>query len=385
MPDSTETINQTNQPVYGVPPSVLGELSTVEQIHLQNEVGYDPVSFGVRELEPENTTLELPHEKNEVGNTGPWNESLHLIRRALALREEIEWVAWTKGTIYPGDVGRFEPGEPLGQCLVTARFAKNYFPGSRIAEVQVKKKNGSIAGPHIVLELENDLNETCFLDLTPDQDDALGNLPRAIIELNPWHKIGYSAKDGQGPYIFVRYQSDEELATKRSKPLEHSRLLFEMMGYRYPQPHPHRIQRFAREASLNEASDLQAVKNPDLKRIKSAQSLLHNGQQLQVGLIEPTDFLPQPDWIWKASGLSSYRIIYIEQQGFIKQVLTYNRDRILMVNFRGFFKRDQLTAISNLLVPSPEKTEVLFCPNLLEDQIHSAYLTGPISGNRPGT
>jgi hypothetical protein len=348
-------------------------------------VSFDPTSYGMREIESENIELALPYQENEKYNTGPWNEPLHLIRRALSIRSAIEWVAWTRQTIYPGDMDRYQPGEAQGQCMVTARFAKPYFPGSRITEVQVKKEDGTTAGPHIVLNLNNDKQEPIYLDLSPDQEDAVGYLPRTVTEANPFKKIGYTTVNSpESPYIFTRFQTDDELATKKSLPLEHTRLLWEMMSYRYPQPQVHRIQRFADSQPLESVEAIVADHPPILARTLAIKSRLEPDQQIQAGVINKSNFLPSPDWIWKATGLNGLDTVVIEDRGHVKQVITYNGEQIVHLNLRGYFTQNQLAGIKNEIMPNPQEHEALFYPNLLEQQIYSSGITGPIFVNRVG-
>lgn len=354
-------------------------LKEIQTNDFDKPVSFDAVAYGLREWEPESTEIVLPFQEDEKLSIGAWNTPTNLIRRARNIRNAVEWVAWTDQTLFPDDKPLFMPGEAQGQCMVTARFAKPYFPGSLITEVQVKREDDRLAGPHIVLNLNDDSGKPIYLDFSPDQEDAAGSIAYPIKAANPLRKIAICDVDSpECPYVFSRYQSDEQLATKKSKPLEHTRLLWEMMAYRYEQPNPHRIQRFMTEVQPPDREQLTSGHPKILSRLFSVSPNLTGNQQIQVGVVGKDEFLPDPDWLWKATGLSGHSYAVVEHQGYIKQVLTFNGEQIVQANLRGSFTHEELTVINNKILPDPTEAEVLFYQNMLEPQIYSSGFTGPI-------
>src|SRR5581483_2477677 len=164
---------------------------------------------------------------------------------ALLLRDVAEWNGWARDTAFPDARTAAAPGEPLGQCLVTSRFAKEYYQEADVAEVRVHSITGEVVGPHVILIVPGE-NGKMALDHTPDQALAVGRIPSAARVMLPHFKVNYiPLDDPRNPYEIVRYQSDEELATKRSRPLDHTRLLKEKIAFATGHPDALRLEKYA--------------------------------------------------------------------------------------------------------------------------------------------
>lgn len=321
----------------------------------------------------------------------------------LAIRRAVEWAIWSPETAFPYVRDRAEAGEPLGQCLVTARFAMNYFPGSRLAEVRVRNQYAKEVGPHIVLELEtresSDINQRHFLDLTPDQALARGDHPQFVRDLHQWTKVSLQPVTSPN-YIFGRYQSDEELATKQSRPLDHFRLFLEMVGFRSGDVAAcHGIERYAQEIRIRELKHHQVRANRDssggnglsMDEIKDPK--IHDkltaaidyisgfqGMRLEVGLISEREFMPKPSWLWEVVGLKGSNKAFILNDGLLQRALLYSLGQIIIVNLRGGFTIDSIAKVGEILSEG-EKLNPLLAPSLINMYVNHQQLDGPVLVN----
>lgn len=316
-----------------------------------------------------------------------------IIRLAALLRDMVEWPIWSKRTSFPMVRDDAGPGEPLGQCLVTSRFAKNYFLDARLTEVRVRNRDGEEVGPHVVLELPVKMEgggvEQCYLDLTHDQRLAIGELPQYARDLSSKGKIMLVRKnDSHCPYIFVRYQSDQELAEKKSRPLQHAQLVLEMVAYRYAHERTQGIERYARFIQL---ADLDALVPGEfdadlLARLDSAAQFVtanSSGEagfrpEIQFGLIKDEEFAPDPKWLWKVSGLSGYDEVVTFNDGFPQSHYWFSGGSILLLNFAGGYTPDLLRSAAKLVRPADDDFELLFAPTVLETFNARKSISGPI-------
>lgn len=316
-----------------------------------------------------------------------------IIRLAALLRDMVEWPVWSKKTSFPMVRDDAGPGEPLGQCLVTSRFAQNYFLDARLAEVRVKNRDGEEVGPHVVLELPVKMEgggvEQCYLDLTHDQRLAVGELPQYARDLSSKGKIKLVRKyESQCPYIFVRYQSDQELADKKSKPLQHAGLVLEMVAYRYAYERIQGIERYARPIQL---TDLDALAPGEfdadlLAQLDSAVQFVaahSSGEagfrpEIQFGLIKDEEFAPDPRWLWKVSGLSGSDEVVTFNDGFTQSQYWFSGRTILLLNFAGGYTPDLLKSAAKLVRPLDDDFELLFAPTVLETFNSRNSISGPI-------
>lgn len=319
------------------------------------------VVFGSTQSDPLTMRIPLPNVssgKVKVDETSPQE----IIASALAIREVVEWAGWREDTAFPPVREFAASGEPLGQCLVTARFAKNYFHNAKLAEVRVKQNSGKIVGPHIILVLPSKNYGPIALDLTPDQRLALGSITHAVRETLPQFKVNMIPLNHPDcPYEIVAYQSDSILATKRSQPLEHTRLLIKSIalskGY-------HMIEDYAQESTIKDFQNIHEF------------SSLNNSKVIQFGKIEKQAFSPSPKWIWETLGLAGYRKAVILHKGFIQEVLLYDNETIYIMNLSGVAPVTYLEDMSERM--EVKKLSVLPGRSLLQEFNERKKLTGPI-------
>lgn len=262
--------------------------------------------------------------------------SYEIARAALAIRNMVEWTAWSDATAFPLVKERARPGEPLGQCLVTARFAKDYFTDSKLTEVRVRQ-GSELVGPHVILSLPSKNMGDIALDLTPDQALALGEIPLPVKQMNRFLKFNLVPfSDPRCPYEVVRYQSDEELAGKKSRPLDHTRLLKELIAFANGHESVARLESHATRISL---TDIPPDVCPEMSEILALLMRYENQPHLhyeaQAGVITSQEFKPTPEWLWETSGLAGYRNARIFDRGFIQELLVAGQDAIFIINLVG--------------------------------------------------
>lgn len=181
-------------------------------------------------------------------------------------------------------------------------FGKDYFQNARLAEVKVKQKSGEIVGPHIILVLPSEQYGEMALDLTPDQALAMGTIPRAVRDMNPHLKVNLiPLSHPKNPYEIVMYQTDEELSTKRSKPLEHTRLLKELVAFASGHQETTRLEKYASRMPLRELP-IQSI--PEGERIVKLLQQYDKDSidfQIQAGIIEQKELESDPVWLWEIS------------------------------------------------------------------------------------
>lgn len=338
---------------------------------------------------PERNSLDIPtfsesHTREE------------LIGFALHLREMVEWPIWSERTAFPAVKDQAGPGESLGQCLVTSRFAKNYFWHAKLVEVKVRNREGVIVGPHVVLEIPvlgaNRKIEQHYLDLTHDQSMAIGPIPRYSIDISPRTKINLvNTSDPESPYIFVRYQTDEDLEQKASQPLRHSELVLEMVAYRYAYEKIQGPERYAEVIDIF-ADNTQLFEDFGREYIESLRSAVLYAKEnyirkpgtvigtptIKFGIIQKRDFLPNPDWIWKVSGLRGYSEAIILNDGFPQMHMVFSGQAILMFNFEGDYSPELLTRVAGMVRPLDVDYEVMVTPSVLEKYNFQKSISGPI-------
>ena len=309
---------------------------------------------------PLNPSLLSPHQIQEIG---------------LEIRNEVEWTAWSDKTAFPPLKQNAAVGIALGQCLVTSRFAADFFLVSRIAEVKVKRNDGAIVGSHIVLVLQT--NEGVHaLDLTPDQSLARGDVPFETKGANWRFKVAISSLgDPNCPYIIENYQSDQELAIRKSKPLDHTRLLKEMMAFIKLNPIINGLERYAHE------SDSRVLLKTDNSKVKRLVKLLSehdgNGLNLNVGLITDTPFSPRPSWLWEASGLTGHKLAYVIDNGFIKEGFLYHENQIHIFDLHPYSKDKNLLLEANRIMRTKSTTPLISRPPVWT-YLKRRGITGPI-------
>lgn len=312
---------------------------------------------------------------------------------AIILRDLVEWQIWSDRTAFPYVKSQAEPGEALGQCLVTSRLAKNYFIGAEIVEVKVKQKSGQIVGPHVVLKLPVSVREEgdargivdFYLDLTADQDLALGDVPPIIKASSPHKKVNLVEVDAEDcPYIFVRYQTDSDLEGKRSLPLQHSNLLLEMFAYRYRSETIQGLERYAKDLE----NDFENLPEPLSSRVAEASEYLNQSKKnlkndvifptLQVGVISLENFSPSPDWLWEVSGLRGFSEALLIDHESPQTFYFFIKGEIIIVNLFGTFSEKILKKITDILSPENQHMRVLYAPsNLFAFQRRKGF-TGPL-------
>lgn len=345
-----------------------------------NEAGRrSSVQFGIREGDTiENTYIQL-----KGFSYVPRMSEVNVIQNAaLHIREQVEWYGWDSDTAHPLDKDTYEHGEALGQCMVTARLAKNYFEGSRVAEVQVAQANGEIVGPHVVLEIDSEKGPG-YLDLTPDQVCAIGDFSKVMREVRPMEsKVNFWLKrDPRCPYIFVRHQSDEELRGKKSKPLDHARLLMEKVAFRNMQPIHTGIERYCVEIPWN---NLDSIKNAELTtKIESCTTAAAASatQRIKIGLVEEKAFQPKNQWLWEVLGLGGFDEVFVLNRGVIQQYYKHSNGQIVLLNFEGHYGIDTLNTIGTRLGVQGDTVRPVYAPTLLEKLTRKRGWNGPILVN----
>jgi hypothetical protein len=327
--------------------------------------GYDPLNIRV--------LLDgMSAEMVDTRRTSPQD----IMTTALTLREIVEWNGWSRDTAFPDVRALAAPGEPLGQCLVTARFAKDYFLDARLAEVRVRHRGGKIVGPHVILTVPSEEYGEMALDLTPDQALAVGEIPTAVKQINPHFKINLiPLADPRSPYEVIRYQEDDELATKRSKPLEHTRLLKEKVIFALGHESANRLEKYAERTPhfRDLPADLQLAFMDELASV----DLQGAGLDVEAGVVAHQELQPNPFWLWDAAGLHGYKTAIIYNKGFIQEVLALHQGQINILNLVG---QEPSVELLDRLGASMDtsKTRVLVGRPLLHEHIENRGWTGPI-------
>jgi|GEM_PF-3248730 len=312
---------------------------------------------------------------------------------ALILRDLLEWQIWSSRTAFPYVKDQVDPGEPLGQCLVSSRLAQNYFYDSRLVEVQVRQTSGNIVGPHVVLELpisvkgEGDERGIIYfyLDLTSDQILALGEQTMLQKTTDYASRINLVERDAEdSPYIFVRYQDDSDLAKKKSHPLEHSSLLLEMFAFRYRSELIEGLERFAKDLS----SASRGLPEPINSRVIEATKYLNGFKKnlkmdtmtpvLQIGVIAFEEFLPSPEWLWEVSGLRGYTEALLINEGSPQALYFFVDGKIFIINFFGSFSEESLIKLTEILSPENKQMKILYAPSNLFAFLNRKGFTGPL-------
>lgn len=313
----------------------------------------------------------------------------NFLKTALAIRELAEPM-WDERTSFPDDSAKAMAGEPLGQCMVTARLARNQFVGSTITEVNVKRVDGRIVGPHIVLEVETNEGKG-YLDLTPDQTDALGPTPESLKIVLPYSKVRFvPLNHPEMPYEFVRYQTDEEMSQKTSRPLDHTRLLMAKVAVRSRQSFIYGPERFAEEVQREEF--IARTKSPELKeQLQQLPDAKEGSWSYQFGIVSNRDYLPSPQWLWDVLGLSGHDRVYIHNKGRLQEMLEFDGDTIQIVNPTGRLSTSELDQIRSLLQRDNPRVQYINAPTLMEYYATHKYASsesfqrewdGPLFGRR---
>lgn len=304
-----------------------------------------------------------------------------VVHTALLIRDIAEWNGWARDTAFPDVRTAATPGEPLGQCLVTSRFAKDYFLGAKVAEVKVKSVTGETVGPHVILTVPSHDSGEMALDLTPDQALALGRIPLAARIILPHFKVNYvPLDDPRNPYEIVRYQSDEELATKRSRPLDHTRLLKEKIAFATGHPEALRLEKYAEGL---QPDDLLTVNlEPYFWRLleyygRGRQYADPDQFEVEAGAIRPHEFRPNPTWLWQTAGLAGFNKAAIYNRGFVQELLFLGNDNIYIFNLAGPNPlQDALDFVQQMV--GSEITRVLNGKQLIKEQVAARGWSGPI-------
>jgi hypothetical protein len=265
--------------------------------------------------------------------------------------------------------------------LVTSRFAMDYFKDARIAEVRVRNTSGETVGPHVILTVRSQEYGEMALDLTPDQALAVGRVPSAARVMLPHFKINYIALDDpRNPYEIVRYQSDEELATKRSRPLDHTRLLKEKIAFATGHPEASRLEKYAESLQADDLSP-QSIDTSAWELIESFraehQSANPDSFAVEAGIIRPNEFSPSPTWLWQTAGLAGFNTSIIYNRGFVQEVLLLNNDCIYILNLVGPNPPQSILDHVQRLVET-EDTRILTGKQLVKEHAAAKEWTGPI-------
>lgn len=301
---------------------------------------------------------------------------IEVARIGLEIRNEVEWTAWSDKTAFPPVKKDAAIGVSLGQCLVTSRFAADYFINSKLAEVRVLRDDGVEVGDHIVLTLNTNEGQH-VLDLTPDQPLARGDVPSDLKGLDWRFKVSiYPLFDPNCPYKIKRFQSDQELATKASQPLEHTRLLKEMMSFIKLSPYISGLERYASTVDREKMLSFDDVKVQSLFNVFS-QDAQDDNLRLNIGIINDNPLLPRPAWLWEASGLTGHSLAYSIDAGFVREIYYFNNDSITIFNVSGSLNnKKELFEINNIM--QSEKTVPLISRPPLWTYIKRRGLSGPI-------
>jgi hypothetical protein len=304
-----------------------------------------------------------------------------IARTALLLRDIVEWNGWSRDTAFPDARQSAAPGEPLGQCLVTSRFAKDYFKDARIAEVRVRNAAGETVGPHVILTVPSHEHGEMALDLTPDQALAVGRIPLAARVMLPHFKMNYIALDDpRNPYEIVRYQPDEELATKRSRPLDHTRLLKEKIAFATGHPEASRLEKYAEVLHAKDLlpQNIDAGASELIEHLRDAhQSADPKDFIVEAGIIRPNEFSPNPTWLWQTAGLAGFNTSIIYSRGFVQEVLFLSNDQIYIFNLVGANPPQRLLDHIQKTVET-EGTRILTGKQLIKEHTAAKSWSGPI-------
>ena len=333
-------------------------------------IGYDALALNI-------PLKDLPGEQVDTRFT----PATEVANTALLVRDIVEWNGWARDTAFPDVSTVATPGEPLGQCLVTSRFAKDYFKDARVAEVRVRSVTGELVGPHVILTVPSYEGDEMALDLTPDQALAVGRIPSAARVMLPHFRVNYvPLNDPRNPYEIVRYQSDEELATKRSRPLDHTRLLKEKIAFATGHPEALRLEKYAEGLHPDEL--LTASIEPYFWGLLNS---FGSGRQwgnpdnfvVEAGAIRPHEFAPSPAWLWQTAGLAGFNKATIYNRGFVQEVLFFGDENIYIFNLAGPNPRPELLETVQQMVES-ENTRVLTGKQLIKEQVAAKGWSGPI-------
>jgi hypothetical protein len=333
-------------------------------------LGYDALALNI-------PLKDLPGEQVDTRTT----PAAEVANTALLVRAIAEWNGWSRDTAFPDVRTVATPGEPLGQCLVTSRFAKDYFLDAKVAEVRVRSVTGETVGPHVILTVPSYEGEEMALDLTPDQALAVGRIPSAARVMLPHFKVNYiPLSDPRNPYEIVRYQSDEELATKHSRPLDHTRLLKEKIAFATGHPDALRLEKYAE--GLQSDDLLTANIEPYFWRLLDYYGIGRqyadpNQFQVEAGAIRPHDFGPNPTWLWHTAGLAGFNKAIVYNRGFVQELLFLGNDNIYMFNLAGPNPpQDVLDTVQRMV--SSDNTRVLTGKQLVKEQVTAKGWSGPI-------
>ncbi len=357
----------------GIGYSFVQDLDSAIQRTLDEARGRSPVEWGKPEYY-DALKLNIPLENEIVPLDSEKEPPVRIMQKALQIRNVVEWAGWTQATAFPPLRELAAPGEPLGQCLVTARFGLDYFQNARLAEVKVKQRK-SLVGPHIIIILPSQKYGDIALDLTPDQALAMGTIPQAVRHINPHLKVNIiPLLHPKNPYQIVNYQSDRDLSSKTSKPLEHTRLLKELVAFSLGHAEASRLEKYAKRIPISEIARIAFPEIPNL--IKLLQQKNDATFQIQAGIIEGQELEPDPTWLWETSGLAGYRTAKIYNRGFIQEILFFQDNRIYILNLVGNPPVEVLEKLEHIL--QTPQTRVLPGKPLLKDHIELREWTGPI-------
>jgi hypothetical protein len=332
--------------------------------------GYDALDLNI-------PLKDLPGEQVDTRVT----PAAEVANTALLVRDIAEWNGWARDTAFPDVRTVATPGEPLGQCLVTSRFAKDYFKDARVAEVRVRSVTGETVGPHVILTVPSYEGDEMALDLTPDQALAVGRIPLAARVMLPHFRVNYiPLSDPRNPYEIVRYQSDEELATKQSQPLDHTRLLKEKIAFATGHPDALRLEKYAE--GLHPDDLLTANIEPYFWQLLdlcgTGRRLADPAQfEVEAGAIRPHEFGPNPTWLWQTAGLAGFNKAIIYNRGFVQELLFQGDDNIYIFNLSGPNPPQSVLDAVQQMVGS-ESTRVLTGKQLIKEQVGAKGWSGPI-------
>lgn len=302
---------------------------------------------------------------------------IDIFNNALKIRNIVEWNGWGSDTAFPDVREHSEAGEPFGQCLVTSRFAKDYFPGSKLTEVKVRHYSGEVVGPHVILTIPRADGKNMALDLTPDQAFAAGEIPHPAKALNPYLKVNVVPFDNDKcPYIFVRYQEDDELETKRSKPLDHTRLLKDKVAFALGLPAANNLEKFAHLIEPDEF-------RPEIDMFLSRQIAQYNGGDqnlnftIQNAAITQEELRPQPQWLWETAGLAGAKRVVIYHHGYVQEFLHFDGESIYINNLCGIRPPDDILEYGAQFIED-NKTRVVAGRPLIVQHVETKQWTGPV-------